>query len=228
MRLVDSIQRRRTVAVTGAVLLHVLFLLFLLPQTSKGLSAGGSGGLADGGDGQGLTLDLTTFRVAPPLTTAVAEQAQEDFTPIAPETTAVVKTADNALALPDIAAPVLSPPEPSSSDATPAQAKAQPAASAGGAGQGGQTAGIGDDLWAAIAPCWKRIAARDALPVRLTVSFAGNGMLQRAPEIVRDPSAPIDVRTQLSEGEAIQALSECGAYAMAAGRENVTINFPKP
>ena len=98
---------------------------------------------------------------------------------------------------------------------------------AGGAGQGGITTGAGDDLWAAIAPFWKRIAGRDALPLRLMVSFAGNGLLLRAPEIVRDPSHAIDVHTQLSESQAIQALSECGAYTMAAGREKVTISFPR-
>ena len=54
------------------------------------------------------------------------------------------------------------------------------------------------------------------------------GVLVRAPEIVRDPQAAVDIHTQLSEAEAIQALNECGAYTMAAGRENVTINFPKP
>ena len=46
-------RRRRVVAVTGAVLLHLLFLLFILPQTSKGLSAGGSGGVGEAGDDVG-------------------------------------------------------------------------------------------------------------------------------------------------------------------------------
>jgi hypothetical protein len=221
-------RRRRTVAVTGALLLHVLFLLFILPQTSKGLSAGGSGGLADSGGGEGLTLDLTTLKTGPELATAVVPQTREDFTPTTLADAPAVKAADSVLSLPDIAAPSLKTTEPPSPEAATAEAKAQLAAAAGGAGQDGSTAGPGDDLWAAIAPCWKRIAGRDALPVRLTVSFAGNGLLQRAPEIVRDPLAPIDVHTQLSEAQAIQALSECGAYTMAAGRENVTINFPRP
>jgi len=221
-------RRRRTVAVTGALLLHALFLLFLLPQTSKGLSAGGSGGLADSGSGEGLTLDLTTLKTGPELATAVVPQAQEDFTPATPDDAPAVKTAESLLSLPDIVTPSLKAPEPPSPEAATAEAKAQLAAAAGGAGQDGSTAGSGDDLWAAIAPCWKRIAGRDALPVRLTVSFANNGLLQRAPEIVRDPLASIDVHTQLSEAQAIQALSECGAYTMAAGRENVTINFPRP
>lgn len=226
LRLAD--RRRRIVAVAGAVFLHVLFLLMILPQTSKGLSSGGSGGLAEGGDGEGMTLDLTTLKVRPQLATAVVAQAQEDFTPAVAKDEPVVKIADNALSMPDIAAPAITPPEPPSPQAAPAQSKAQLAGAAGGAGQDGTSIGSGDELWAAIAPCWKRIAARDALPVRLTVSFAGNGLLQRAPQIVRDPSAPIDVHTQLSEAEAIQALSECGAYTMAAGRENVTISFPRP
>jgi len=221
-------RRRRVVAVMGAVLLHVFFLLFILPQTSKGLSAGGSGGDAGAGGGEGLTLDLTMLRTGPELATAVIPQAQEDFTPAVPNDVPVVTAADSALSLPDIAAPSLKAPEPPSLEAVTAETKAQVAAVAGGAGQDGATTGEGDDLWAAIAPCWKRIAGRDALPVRLTVSFAGNGLLERAPQIVRDPSAPIDVHTQLSEAEAIQALSECGVYAMAAGRENVTINFPRP
>ncbi len=221
-------RRRRTVAVTGAVLLHVLFLLFLLPQTPTGLSTGGSGGTAQADDGEGLALDLTAMKTGPQLMTAVVPQAQEDVTPAAPEDIAVTKTADSDLSLPDKVIPQLNAPEPPTPEATPAAAKAQLAAAAGGAGQAGTSTGAGDDLWAAIAPCWKRIAGRDALPVRLTVSFASNGLLLRAPEIVRDPAVAIDVRTQLSEGQAIQALSECGAYTMAAGRENVTISFPRP
>lgn len=210
-------RRRRVVAVTGAVLLHVLFLLFILPQTSKGLSTGGSGGQAGAGGGEGLTLDLTTLKGRSQLATSVVEQAPDDFTPTVPKDAPVVKPADDALALPDIPPSPSVPPPPSPE-----------VAAVGGAGKDGTTVGDGDDLWAAIAPCWKRIAAHDALPVRLTVSFADNGLLQRAPEIVRDPAAPVDVHMQLSEAEAIQALSECGAYAMAAGRENVTIRFPRP
>jgi len=221
-------RRRRTVAVTGAVLLHLLFLLCLLPQTSKGLSSGGSGGLAEAGGGEGLALDLAALKTGPPADVAIAPQPEEEVTPVTPEAVAVTKTVDSDLSLSSTDIPSLAPPEPPAPEATPAEAHAQLAAAAGGAGQDGATTGAGDDLWAAIAPCWKRIAGHDALPVRLTVSFASNGLLLRAPEIVRDPTAAIDVHTQLSESEAIQALSECGAYTMAAGRENVTISFPRP
>jgi len=206
---------RRALAVAGSVALHLLLILALLfPLSPNGLSGGGSGGIASGA-GTGETyaaVDLIPAVPAPAATSAVrppndsqAEALDSPPDAIKPQADAL-KTADAVAQL----------------------ATTEAAATTGGAGQAGTTSGRGDDLWAAIAPCWKRIAGRDALPVRLTVSFANNGLLERAPEIVRDPLAPIDVHTQLSEAQAIQALSECGAYTMAAGRENVTINFPRP
>lgn len=120
----------------------------------------------------------------------------------------------------------LSQPQPAQdASAAPAQAAAN---RQGGEGQGGTSSGTFDDLWAAIAPCWRRIADSETLPVNLTVSFAGNGMLARPPEIMRKAEDASNARALRSESLAITALAECGVYQMAAGRENVSIQFPMP
>ncbi len=217
-------RHRKPIAVSTSILLHLLLLLALIPHALEGM-AGGAGGSANDGDGKGLAVELVS----------ADELKQADLT-------AKTTNADDNKAL-DVAQALDSQAEtpslqtadaelPTLSQDTPSlpapSAPAQTSQAAGGAGSGGQLAGTGDDLWAAIAPCWKRLAGSDALPVTLTVSFAGNGLLATSPDVVRDPGTAVDVQVQRSEGEAIQAVSECGAYAMAANRENVVIKFPKP
>ncbi|WP_090649709.1 hypothetical protein [Asticcacaulis taihuensis] len=98
-------------------------------------------------------------------------------------------------------------------------------ATAGAFGQNGQA---NLDLWNAIAPCWNRIADGATLPATLKISFDANGGLALPPEIERDPDAKITDQSLKSEAQALQALSECGAYPMAQGQQNVVVQFPTP
>jgi hypothetical protein len=209
-------RRRRTIAVAGSGLLHILFILALLPQAPEGLSGGGSNGTGVGA-GAGETyaaVDLYTVRPAHAATAALkppddtkADRLDTPADPPKPE--AVIAAADVAQLAP--AEPVL----PS-------------VAAAGGPGPSGTAAGAGDDLWGAIAPCWKRVAGADTLPVTLKVTFAAGGGLSKPPQIVRADGAAITPQSLHSEAEALAALSQCGAYPMAAGRQDVEVHFPKP
>ncbi|MGN6424592.1 MAG: hypothetical protein ACTHLA_14925 [Asticcacaulis sp.] len=94
--------------------------------------------------------------------------------------------------------------------------------------EGGRSGNSGDDLWSAIAPCWKRLADKDTQAVTLEVSFSDNGGLSAPPVIERDPGASQDPKTLRSEATALAALSQCGNYAMVGGKKDLKINFPKP
>jgi hypothetical protein len=84
-----------------------------------------------------------------------------------------------------------------------------------------------NELWNAIAPCWNRVADNNSLPTKLKLSFDASGGLAAPPEIERDPDAPITDESLKSEAQALQALSECGAYPMAQGQQNVVVKFPQ-
>ncbi|ESQ89871.1 hypothetical protein ABAC460_11250 [Asticcacaulis sp. AC460] len=208
-------------------MLHVLALLALLPVMSPGgLSAGGSVG--DGhGTVDGPEVSLYDFAQSPRRPTAKAQEAEdlEELTKPAtveqldmaqPEITEPQFTAFTEMKLPQVATTGVS-----TSDI-------QSEANRGAAGTGGLTEGQGDDLWAAIAPCWRRMADETTLPVRLEVTFSQTGDLAEPPVIVRAEGLAGDSRVLVSESRAIQALAECGAYPMAGGRERVAINFPAP
>ncbi len=216
------VRHRKPVAVVLSLLLHGLLVLALLPHAPKGLSGGGSNGTASGA-GTGASyyaVDLYGAQ-SPSITTAV--KAATD-----PATEALDTPADTVKPQADAIDPA--PPALALSDATPAvaTAAAQPAAAVGGRGQGGTTAGAGDDLWNAIAPCWKRLAGADTLAVTLEVTFGGDGGLSRPPTIDRGNAAAITPQSLRSEALALSALAQCGAYPMAAGRQGVRIDFPRP
>lgn len=220
-------RRRRSVAVIGAVGLHLLFALLFLAPGPHGLSAGGAGGVPDGGAGEGIAIDLSTLSGSLKQADSIRSQPEETFRPAQSLDVSALASADvNDLTSPPVVMPVIAVGSPQRDDDAGPGSQATTAGDEGG--RSGQDNGAGDDLWAAIAPCWSRLATRDATPVQLTVSFAPNGMLLSAPQISRDPGAVIDVKTQKSEAEAIQALSECSGYVMAAGRTDVKISFPKP
>jgi len=208
-----AMKHRRPLAVIGSVVLHVLLILALLLQpSSRSLPGGGSNGAASGA-GSGETyaaVDLVPALPAPPAATAVkpSDDPATDALDTPPETikppTDALKTADSVAQL------------------------ATAAATPGGAGQTGTTSGAGDDLWAAIAPCWKRDAGSDTLPVALKITFGATGGLAKPPIIVRATAAAITPQSLRSEAEALSALAQCGAYPMAAGRQDVEVHFPKP
>ncbi|MBW8733503.1 MAG: hypothetical protein JF571_04185 [Asticcacaulis sp.] len=95
-------------------------------------------------------------------------------------------------------------------------------AQTGGAGQGGQSAGVNDDLWKQIEPCWRRLADRGTRGAMLRVSFSPLGNIAKA-DTASD--APSDAKAQTIAHE---ALAECGPYVAAGSREDVTIAFPAP
>ena len=224
-------RRRRAIAAVGSVLLHVLFVLALFPHPSKGFSGGGSGGTRVGA-GTGEAYIAVDLYAVPPMPTAVPTLK----TPTDPTYDALDKPDETLKQPPDALETTTdsvqqlagqeSAPFPPPADAT---SSSQPAAAAvGGAGQSGTTSGSGDDLWSAIAPCWKRIAGQDTLSVTLKITFAANGGLSKPPVIVRDDKAPITPQSLRSEALAMAALAQCGAYPMAANKQAVEVNFPRP
>jgi hypothetical protein len=220
-------KHRRPVAIAVSLTLHVLFVIALLPHNPSGISAGGQGG-AYHGEGEGLSLDLTAMALPDAQALEVREPEPETLTELADSETLDDLTSTETQVLSEALAdaPSLSQSEPEqTASARPAQ---MAAARQGGEGQGGASSGTFDDLWAAIAPCWRRIADTETLPVNLTVTFATNGMLAKPPEIARKGEDASNPQALRSESLAITALAECGTYQMAAGRENVNIHFPKP
>ena len=223
-------RHRKAVAVTGSVLLHLLCLLVLWPTAQKGLPGGGSGG-SEIGAGKGEAYAAIDLDLGPPMPATIPavktpddqatkaldtpEEAIKPKPDMAAVTTDAAKSADAATTAP-------SPPADAAASARPA------AAAVGGAGQGGTTAGAGDDLWQAIAPCWNRVAGKDTLPVALKITFGATGGLSKPPQIVRDETAPITPQSLRSEAQAIAALAQCGGYPMAANRQDVEVHFPRP
>ena len=220
-------RRRKPVAIVGSVVLHLLALLFLLPQAeAPGGFAGGAGG-NDSGAGEGISLDLTALNDASKDALTVKTTTPEGTDIVAPIDQLMVADAQPQPQLSDLSdavAQTTPQPQPQAAEANAQEA----AAAAGGPGQDGTTAGDGDALWAAIAPCWRKMASADALPVQLSVSFSSDGHLAVPPDIIRDPDQQGGMTGLRSETQAIQALAACGAYAMAAGKQNVQIHFPKP
>ncbi|MBP2161636.1 MULTISPECIES: hypothetical protein [Asticcacaulis] len=218
-------KHRRPIAIAVSLALHVLFAVALLPNTPSGFSTGGQGGAYQGED-EGLSLDLTAMALPEAQSLEIREPQPESVSELdaLDDLTTLARTESFSAALP--AMPAVE--EMDAAETTAAKSALKSAAPEGGEGQGGTSSGALDDLWAAIAPCWRRIADTKTLPVNLTVTFAANGMLAKPPEIARKAEDASNPQALRSESLAITALAECGAYQMAAGRESVNIHFPKP
>lgn len=216
-------KHNKFVAVAFSLGLHLLFVLFLLMRQPAGVSGGGYNGEGTSpGDGMAVTLVngedlnrmiLTVKAPAPdtPENTIVALQVAPVPAPLELTQTELV---------PQL---VSDPPSLDQSD----QEEGQKAARAGSEGDGGAGTS-GDDLWGAIAPCWNRLADSHTLPVTLEVSFSTDGNIASPPVIDADPAQQSDPNVQRSETIAMQALAQCGAYAMAEGKADVKVNFPRP
>ncbi len=224
-RLAIQLQKRpKRVAIAFSLGLHALFVMLLLIHPPHGLAGGGADGIGTaGGDGVGVSLVGVADFDREAMTAKPQPEEPEVITPLE------IADADQTLSLTKmVPMPQLV------SDVTPDantlkdQSLAQAASGAPGSGNSGQNGAAGDDLWGKIAPCWKRVADANTLPVTLEMSFDASGRLSVPPTIDRDPNAPIDTQSLLSEAKALAALTQCGAYAMAAGQENVKVNFPKP
>ena len=218
-------RERMSIAVTASLMLHILLILLLLLPPPKGMPGGGGGNGLEG-RGKGAEISLYTG-VAPSLTKVKAPDADEaveslDKASQTSELKASTELAQVATTLASVSLPNLAPADRSSPTSSPL------AAAAGGVGQGGETAGVANDLWGAIAPCWNRLADKTTLPVELSVSFAEDGKLSKPPVIERAGSAQINDQSLRSEALALQALAACGGYAMAKGQQDVRVNFPKP
>ena len=114
-------------------------------------------------------------------------------------------------------------PPPTIGELTATQTQAQKAARITVANKDTETP---NDLWKAIAPCWKRNATRDSIGVTLQVSFSPLGNLAKPPQIKREAGMALNDQRLRSESQAIMALSQCGPYLMAFGQSDVVINFP--
>ncbi len=203
-------RHRRVVAVIGALALHLLVLMALLPQVHDALAGGGHGGQGQAGSGDmGYAADLVAAAKPAVDPTQIVTPSPDDALDIARPSVAQASS-DLALTVSD----------PSSLPAIMA------AAADGGAGDNGATTGTSGDLWAAIAPCWQRVATSGTLPVTLEITFTADGHLAKPPVIDREGAAtPAGLQ---SEARAIAALAQCGAYPMAANEASVKVNFPKP
>ena len=202
-----------------------MVILALLPAAPSGLSGGGSGGtLAGAGSGETYAaVDL--YALPAPAAVPAVKPPEPSASDALDEPANAVKPVTDALQTAVSDMPQLAQADPSPlSPASPASS--EPPAT-GGPGQAGTTAGAGDDLWSAIAPCWKRIAGKDTLNVTLRVTFTAGG-LSKPPEIERADGSAITPQSLRSEAQALTALAQCGAYRMAAGRQGGEVNFPRP
>lgn len=219
-------KHRRLLAVALSIGLHILFVLCLLPHGQRGFSTGGQGGHFQG---EGLSLDLTAVALPTKQAMDIREPELDALSELdTPERLDDLAALADAQSLNEVVPDALGLSQPQPAQDATARPMLASATRQGGEGQGGTSSGTFDDLWAAIAPCWRRIADSETLPVNLTVSFAGNGMLAKPPEIMRKAEDASNARALRSESLAITALAECGVYQMAAGRENVSIHFPMP
>ena len=214
-------KHKKVLAVALSVGLHIVLVLLLLMRPPAGMAGGGYAGEGTA-PGHGVAVDLVDgaelSRMLLKVKSPAADNPDEAITPLK------LADADTALTLspPQTTAPQFSDP----SDTPPTLLTPQEAGQSGAPGDSGGT--TGDDLWAAIAPCWNRLADGNTLPVTLEVSFGADGGIAAPPVIDADVAGQSDVQVQRSETIALQALAQCGAYAMAEGRQDVKVNFPRP
>jgi hypothetical protein len=221
-------RHKRAVAVAGSLGLHLLLLLLILPSFSRpvGTTAGGSVG-DEYGVGEGAT--FTLYELAHPVPGALAAKEPEvqdiedvrELEAIRLPDESLLAVADTELS--ELASVASLPDKPLPAESS---SEAESEANRGATGTGGLTQGEGDDLWAAIAPCWNRVVDNQTVPVVLEVSFSTDGTLSAPPTIMRGDAAANNPVLLSSEAKAIQALAGCGAYPMAGGREKVAIRFP--
>ena len=207
-----------------SIALHLFMVFAFLPHAATlGMTAGG--GVGEGsGAGDGTAVEMFDGRLPDNKNLKIKEPQPEDGEDV---TTAALAAVDD-MQLSEVTSELPQSVDDKLPDAPkPQLASADDnAAHMGATGTGGLTQGDGDDLWAAIAPCWRRMSDDTTLPVDLIVTFGPDGGLAVPPVIDRDPKAPLDSQRLISESRAIQALAACGAYPMAANRENVKILFP--
>ena len=214
---------RRWIAAGVSVSLHALALLFLLWPHPSGLNGSGIGGEAVG-EGEGFGIDLVSVAEqryeAMTAKELEAEDIEEMKVSAPPETMQLV---ESDLSLSQVKVEDFTT---TTSVVTLQEADSggPSAASAGGQGQGGSRSD--DGLWDAIAPCWRRLADKDTLPVKMTVSFGAEGMLSVSPVFERNKYENPTEQIIRSETLAVMALVECGSYKMSSGRQAVAIDFP--
>lgn len=232
MRHIDYLSptQRRGVAVTFSVLLHVGVLLLML-QSPKGFLSIGTTGLGDiNGAGAGVTLvdvsELTPPQAAQQQMEAPAEDQAKPVEPPIEADAADTKTPSEPAEAAELVSEQVATTErqPVSSDSQVPSDSYAPA-TAGAFGQNGESY---TNLWNAIAPCWNRIADLKTLPATLIISFDVDGGLSAPPVIEREVNSEITDDSLHAEAKALQALSECGAYPMAKGLQNVSVRFPSP
>lgn len=218
-----SDKQRRAVALILSLGLHALFICLLLIPLLSG-SAGGGQGADAAGEGDSFGMDLVSIEdESPAVLMAKAVEAIELDAPevlsedVRPVEDGMVLDADQMAPLPEVAP----------SDAVGAAVQEQSMAG-GTPGDGSGRSQGEDDLWNAIAPCWRRLADAKTQRVSLKVSFAGNGMLAKAAEVEKVVAGAAQSDGLRSASLAMQALAECGAYEMAAGRSDVVIDFIDP
>lgn len=211
-----------------SLLLHLGFLLLILPQQKGLLSIGTTGEGELEGAGTALTL-VDAREIQSPqalrelLRTPLEKRSEPSTTQVEPEDT---KTDAKAT---DIETPVQEHPAANQTttppSGSPARVESTLPSSAGAFGQNGEAY---TDLWNAIAPCWNRVANMKTLAATLIISFNADGGLSAPPVIERGADAAITGDSLNAEAKALQALSECGLYPMATSLKDVTVKFPAP
>ena len=208
-------KHRRKVAVTVSLGLHALVIAFFLVNLKPNIIGGGNDGDSFGaGTGSGFSVEMVSARDAMPDALKVKQpDSADEAEPTDFAITEIAKTATETAML-----------DTPSQPAVQLAADSPPDSAAGGAGEGGQSAGVNDPLWKQIEPCWKRIADHDTYGVMLRIDFSPLGNIAKTDDAPDAPVAP-DAR---SRTEAVQALAECGPYVAAGSREDVVIAFPAP
>ena len=223
-----SPNQRKAAAVSGSLLLHLGLLLLLLPTTT-GLSSIGTTGVGNV-EGIGTTVTLVdASELIPPKASEAQSSVAQDVAASEPVSTAEATEPADKTQKVDAIKPKAEDRNRTKTEAVRSDSQAPSTSTAdAAAGAHGQSGQSNTDLWNAIAPCWNRIADGKTLPATLKISFDTNGQLSIPPEIERDPDAEITDQNLRSEGQALQALAECGAYPMAEGQQGVVVQFAPP
>lgn len=205
-------KHRRKVAIGVSLGLHGMVLVFFLIGVSSEISGGGNHGDNFGAaTGSGLIVEMVSVRDVMPDALKIKQPDAADAAEPTDFTTSEITQAATEAAM------LITPSQPSVQLAS----EAMPDSLAGGAGAGGQSAGVNDPLWQQIEPCWKRLANHGTRGAMLRVSFSPLGNIAKTGEA---PNAPVS--DAKAETVANRALAECGPYVAAGSREDVVIAFP--
>lgn len=224
------IRRRRTIAVTGAVGLHLLLLLAMFASASGVVSRGGEEA-RDQGDA--VLVSLSGWEGAPAGGRASASPAAKDADSLAKmierlrlEQSDLTASKEQSArppgdlnklfsAIGEVAGTGRKGQGRDAAGGAPDRGRQQQTASASAAGDPSDDVSSGD-LWGQVEPCWKRLPQRSMTPVSLEVVLNDRGGLAIPPKIIRAPGAAPDETRLVAEARALTAIAACLPYKSVA------------